>query len=158
MTATPVIESVGLHALPRSLLLEADPDERALAAYPADATGLQAELSGQVVGVCVLAPAYEHEMELLNIAVAPDVQGRGVGGALLRAAIETAADRGVRRLTLGTGAFGHQLRFYQRYGFRVVEVERDYFLIHYDEPLWEAGIRHRDRLRLALDFSEQAAR
>nr|WP_273262506.1 hypothetical protein [Pseudomonas sp.] len=48
------------------------------------------------------------------------------------------------------GSFGHQLTFYQRAGFRVVAVEPDYFLTHYPEPLFENGLQHRDRLRLAL--------
>jgi hypothetical protein len=48
------------------------------------------------------------------------------------------------------GSFGHQLTFYQRAGFRVVAVEPDYFLQHYPEPLFENGLQHRDRLRLAL--------
>jgi hypothetical protein len=36
--------------------------------------------------------------------------------------------------------------------FRVVAVEPDYFLQHYPEPLFENGLQHRDRLRLALEL------
>jgi len=40
----------------------------------------------------------------------------------------------------------------QHAGFRVVAVEPDYFLQHYPEPLFENGLQHRDRLRLALEL------
>ncbi|WP_198422013.1 hypothetical protein [Stenotrophomonas acidaminiphila] len=43
-------------------------------------------------------------------------------------------------------------RFYQRHGFRVFQVDRDFFLRNYDEAIVEDGIQHRDMLRLALDY------
>ncbi|WP_331435775.1 hypothetical protein [Photobacterium gaetbulicola] len=51
---------------------------------------------------------------------------------------------------MGTGTFGYQLAFYQREGFRVVGIDKDFFLDHYDEPVMENGIQHKDMLRLQL--------
>lgn len=60
--------------------------------------------------------------------------------------------KGVSRVELGTGSFGHQLTYYQRHGFRVDAVVKDHFLIHYPEPLMEYGIQHKDMLRLYLEL------
>ena len=48
-----------------------------------------------------------------------------------------------------TGSFGDQLVFYQRAGFRVTGIVRDFFLKHYTTQLWERGVQHRDMLRLS---------
>jgi GNAT superfamily N-acetyltransferase len=58
-----------------------------------------------------------------RIVVAPDVQGRGLGGLLLQALHEEAQRRGVRRLELWTGGSSEaNLTFYRRHGY--VESER----------------------------------
>jgi alkylation response protein AidB-like acyl-CoA dehydrogenase len=103
-----------------------------------------------IIGVYVIKAMTADTWELMNIAVAPEHQGQGIGALLLRHAIDQARQLGAQRLELGTGCFGHQLTFDQRAGFRVVAVEPDYFPQHYPEPLFENGLQHRDRLRLAL--------
>ena len=45
---------------------------------------------------------------------------------------------------------GNRVWVWSRLDARVVAVEPDYFLTHYAEPLFEHGLQHRDRLRLAL--------
>jgi len=42
------------------------------------------------------------------------------------------------------------LAFYQRFGFRVDSILKDYFIINYDEPIFENGIQLKDMLRLIL--------
>ncbi|WP_456269555.1 GNAT family N-acetyltransferase [Kushneria sp. AK178] len=155
-TDAPLIEKVPVSSLPRQLLLEADPEETFIDAYPEDGAGLRAVVDGQVVGACVLGACHHGEIELLNIVVMPAQQQGGIGTLLLKAAIGTARTQACRHLVLGTGSFGHQLSFYQRHGFRVVDVQRDYFTRHYAGPLVENGIQHRDRLWLVLDLSMTA--
>jgi ribosomal protein S18 acetylase RimI-like enzyme len=59
-------------------------------------------------------------MEVARFAVAPDVQGRGVGRTLL-AALEAAVPPGVRELWLCTGvASADSIRLYERAGYRPV--------------------------------------
>src|SRR3954453_4923808 len=56
--------------------------------------------------------------ELKNMAVRQDLQGLGVGGRLVAAAIELLAAEGTTRLVVATAAAGTgDLRFYQRQGF-----------------------------------------
>lgn len=137
---------------PWPLLLDADPSRAKVEAYLARATcfAARADADAAVLGLCALLPTEPGAWELMNIAVAPALQRQGLGGALLRHAIAWVQAQGARRLDVGTGSFGDQLLFYQRAGFRVVGVERDFFLRHYLEPLWERGLRHRDMLRLTL--------
>ena len=58
----------------------------------------------------------------------------------------------VKRLEVGTGTFGYQLAFYQREDFRADAIDKDFFLINYEEPIFENGIQLKDMLRLGLNF------
>ncbi|AMO55527.1 GCN5 family acetyltransferase [Endozoicomonas montiporae] len=148
-----LIRKVNATELPMALLLEADPSEDNVRAYLSNSHCYCAELGKQVVGVCVLAERSEGCLELMNIAIGPDVQGQGFGTQLLNFVMSEARSRGVHRIELGTGTFGHQLGFYQRAEFRVEGVERDFFLDNYPEPIFENGIQHKDMLRLAVTFN-----
>ena len=41
---------------------------------------------------------------------------------------------------------------YQPEGFRVFAVERDFFLVNYEEPIYENGIQLKEMLRPAVDY------
>ena len=138
--------------VPLPLLLVADPSEERIRDYLPGALCLVAEEAGEVVGACVLNGLDDVTLELFNIAVDPAEQGQGIGAALLRRAVEEARVRGFKRVELGTGTFGYQLAFYQRAGFRVEAVVKDHFLTHYDEPVIESGLQHKDQLRLGLEL------
>ena len=140
-----------------SLLLLADPSETRIRRYLDNALCVIAEESDQVVGACVLNRLDAGTLELFNIAVDPADQGQGIGARLLRHAIDEARAQGASRIELGTGTFGYQLAFYQRAGFRVESVVRNHFLDHYDEPVIEAGLQHKDQLRLAMDLHERSS-
>ena len=90
-------------------------------------------------------------LEIKNMAVAEAQQGRGVGRALVEAAIALAREEGRSRLVVATAAAGTgQLRFYQRLGFRMVSIERDAFteVTGYEPGLLVDGIELRDRVWL----------
>ena len=137
---------------PMDLLLEADPSEQKVKAYLDDCTCLAARIEGVVVGVCLLKPIGDDAYELMNISVAPSLQQRGIGTALLKRAIASVRAMGAHTLEVGTGMFGHPLAFYQRQGFRASAIDRGFFLDNYPEPLFEDGIQHKDMLRLRLDL------
>ncbi|QJX03371.1 GNAT family N-acetyltransferase [Alcanivorax sp. IO_7] len=145
-------KSVSPDAVPLTLLLVADPSEERIRGYLPGALCLVAEEADVVVGACVLNRLDDTTLELFNIAVDPADQGQGIGAGLLRRALDEARARGYRRVELGTGTFGYQLAFYQRAGFRVEAVVKDHFLTHYDEPVIESGLQHKDQLRLGLDL------
>ncbi len=137
--------------IPMDLLLEADPSEFNVKKYLKNSVCYIAEKSGQIAGVCVLNSFGNSSIELFNIAVKPTEQGHGIGSALLRFVIEAMKSRGIAKIELGTGTFGYQLSFYQRLGFRVDSVIKDFFIDNYDEPIFEQGIQHKDMLRLVLE-------
>jgi ribosomal protein S18 acetylase RimI-like enzyme len=94
--------------------------------------------------------------EIKNMAVAPSHQGRGIGRALVEAAIARARAEGRSTLLVATAAADTgNLRFYQRVGFRMRSVERDAFTpaTGYEAGIEIDGIALRDRvwLDLALD-------
>ncbi len=85
--------------------------------------------------------------ELRAVAVAEAEQGRGTGTQLVAAVLDALAARGVVRVTVGTASSGtRQLAFYQRCGFRLSHVERDYFSAErgYPPGLTEHGLPVRD--------------
>lgn len=142
------IHQVDCRNAPRSLLLEADPSETMIDTYLPGSACYVAEASNTVVGVYVMQRITSTTQEIRNIAVRPDLRGQGIGQQLLRHAIATARHQGATNLEVGTGSFGYPLTFYQKAGFRIVAIETDYFVDHYDDPIFEQGLQHRDRLRL----------
>ena len=152
----PSIREVPADEVPVELLLLADPSEDKIRSYLCRSTCFVASTDGGVVGVCAVEPREPGTYELMSIAVRPEEQRRGIGSALLRTVIDHFRRKGADRLEVGTGSFGYQLAFYQRHGFRVTRIERDFFVENYDEPIFEEGIRLRDMLRLAITYVEDA--
>jgi ribosomal protein S18 acetylase RimI-like enzyme len=60
-----------------------------------------AEVAGEIAGVIVLIPRADHLL-VENVAVAPAMQGRGIGRALMTQAEERAAAAGLAELRLYT--------------------------------------------------------
>lgn len=147
-----IIKKVSQGEAPWSLLLEADPSRARIAAYLADSTCYTAALQDETVGVVVLRRLNASTVELMNIAVAAPWRNAGVGTRLLRHAILLTRGGGASALEVGTGAFGPQLAFYQRAGFRVSSIERDFFANNYEQAIFENGVRHLDMLRLRLEL------
>jgi ribosomal protein S18 acetylase RimI-like enzyme len=90
------------------------------------------------------------------MAVLPSHRRRGIGRALITAAIELARSESRSTLVVATAAADvGNLRFYQRMGFRMRSIERDAFsaATGYDLQPSIDGIELRDRvwLDLALD-------
>ena len=80
------------------------------------------EEAGQLLGVLVLIPEAD-ALLIENVAIAPDAQGRGLGGLLLAEAERVAREIGRRRVRLYTNAaMTENIGFYARRGF--VETRR----------------------------------
>lgn len=135
-----------------ALLLEADPSLQSIQSYLDGAWCFVARMDDETAGACIARTLAPDSAEIYNIAVQPQLQQRGIGSGLLKYVLAELAAKGIRRVELGTGAFGHQLTYYQRLGFRVEAVWKDHFLEHYPEPVMENGIQHKDMLRLAIEL------
>jgi ribosomal protein S18 acetylase RimI-like enzyme len=93
--------------------------------------------------------------ELRAVAVAETAQGQGVGTVMIDAVLSLLAERGVRTAVVGTASSGvRQLGFYQRCGFRLSHVERDFFTAAkgYPAGLIENGIAIRDMVWMDRDL------
>lgn len=96
---------------------------------------LVAEIDRRIVGYIRLAFPTElacnaHVRQIQGLAVADEARGKGVGRALVRAAVEEARRRGARRLTLRV--LGHNAparRLYEAEGFAVEGVLPEEFLL-----------------------------
>ncbi|EIV8651448.1 GNAT family N-acetyltransferase [Vibrio parahaemolyticus] len=134
--------------IPRDLLLEADPSEASISSYLSDSWCFAALDNGRVLAACIVKPQTNSLAEIFNASVYPKLQGQGVGSELLKSVLSQLSSQGISRVELGTGTFGYQLTYYQRLGFRVDSIVKDYFLLNYPEPIYENGIQHKDMLRL----------
>lgn len=139
---------------PRDLLLLADESEEAVADYIGRGVCHVARLDGTEVGEYVLLHTRPLTAEIVNIAVAPGFQRRGIGTALIRHAVATAREAGFRRLEIGTGDTGAgQIALYERCGFVRCGVERDFFRWYCRRSIFENGVECRDMVRLKMDLS-----
>jgi ribosomal-protein-alanine N-acetyltransferase len=83
------------------------------------------------------------ELHINNLAVRPECRGTGAGRALLETVFGHAAALGARRATLEVRQSNEAARkLYERLGFRVVAIRKDY----YDRPVEDALILWRDEL------------
>lgn len=139
---------------PMDLLLLADPSEKLVSQYLKRGSCYVAKTEeAGVIGTYVLLPTRPDTAELVNVAVDERRQGRGIGKALVLHAVETARREGYRTIEVGTGNSGiGQLALYQKCGFRIVGVDFDFFVRHYDEPIVENGIPCRDMIRMCQDL------
>ncbi|MBE5105366.1 GNAT family N-acetyltransferase [Bacillus thuringiensis] len=149
-----VIELISREALPKSLLLLADPSERQIDAYVERGLTYVAIQEDEVIGVYVLLETRPKTMEIMNIAVVEHMQGKGIGKKLLKHAKEAAKEYGMSKLEIGTGNSSvSQLALYQKCGFRIFSIDFDYFSKHYEEEIIENGIVCRDMIRLAMELN-----
>ncbi|KMY54469.1 acetyltransferase [Bacillus sp. FJAT-27231] len=138
---------------PMDLLLLADPSQETIKEYVKRGESFIAVNAGGVVGVYVLLPTRPYTVELVNVAVAKEQHGKGIGKRLVMHAIQAAKERGYKTIEVGTGnsSIG-PLALYQKCGFRMIGVDPDFFIRHYSEEIFENGIRCRDMIRLSQDL------
>ncbi len=144
------IKEISPDLVPQKLLLEADPSIERINQYLENSLCYVAVIQKEIVGVCVLKPIDKNRIELFNIAVLPENQKSGIGSQLLQFVLDSLREKNIESVELGTGTFGYQLTFYQRFGFRVDSILKDYFINNYDEPIFENEIQLKDMLRLIL--------
>ncbi|MED4581334.1 GNAT family N-acetyltransferase [Brevibacillus choshinensis] len=137
---------------PMELLLLADPSQTLVEGYLKRGSCYVAIAEEMIVGVYVLLPTRPDTIELVNVAVDEAHQGKGIGKKLVLHAIEQAKQLGYRTIEVGTGNSSvDQLALYQKCGFRMTGIDRDFFLRHYDEPIFENGIQVVDMVRMSQD-------
>lgn len=139
--------------VPMKLLLEADPSRKMVKEYVDRGQGFIAEIGKEIIGAFVLLPTRPGTVEIMNIAVAEENRGRGIGKQLIEEAIKISKKRKYRTIEVGTGNSSvGQLVLYQKCGFRITGIDSDFFITHYDEEIYENGIQCRDMIRLSQNL------
>jgi GNAT superfamily N-acetyltransferase len=137
------------------LLLLAEPSERALRWSLANLsdTVYRAEYEGQLVGAATMRWNGEPH-EIVELAVAIDRQRQGVGGRIVEEVVREAKRRGKLQIIAGTAnsSIGNII-FYQRCGFRMDRVRRDYFWFR-ETSEFENGIEIRGMIVFRRDLGD----
>lgn len=136
------------------ILSDADEGEERIRAVLLDptCTAYASWLDGQLAGAAVVRWEEDETSEILYIAVDPDLRGRGYGKQIMQALQEELRRRRGPALLVGTAnAALENIAFYQKCGFRMFEVRRDYFA-YIQPPISEHGIVLRDMLVLRYDL------
>jgi GNAT superfamily N-acetyltransferase len=117
---------------------------------------LVAMRGSEVLGHLQLVDDGDGRVELKNMAVCAAEQGKGIGARLVRAALDLVAAERATTLVVATAAADvGNLRFYQRCGFRMRNVERDAFTpaTGYPAGIRIDGIELRDRVWLDQEIA-----
>lgn len=125
-------------------LLLADESEEAVKAYMYDGEMFTIHFENKVIGTMLFTFHSKQVIELKNFALDPNYRGRGLGKLALLKALDFYKQKGMRKVIVGTAnsSIGN-LAFYQKVGFRMVEIKKDFFT-NYPEPIFENGIRAMD--------------
>lgn len=85
------------------------------------------ELNGELVGYAVLSAA-AGEAHILNVAIHPDCQGKGLGRQLMHFLLDTAREHGADTVFLEVRPSNRTaLHLYDTMGFNQVGLRRDYY-------------------------------
>ena len=132
------------------LLLLGDEQEDMVDRYLERGTMYVLEDDG-VKAECVVTDEGDGVLELKNIAVEPDFQGRGYGKALVDFLIRTYTGQ-YTVLQVGTGDSPSTIPFYESCGFRRHHLVKNFFTDHYDHPIFECGVQLVDMVYLQREI------
>ena len=128
------------------LLLLADEQEDMIDRYLERGTMYVLE-DGGVKAECVVTDEGNGVLEIKNIATCPEDQGKGYGKALIDFLAREYRGR-YAILQVGTGDSPLTIPFYQKCGFVRSHRVANFFVDHYDHPIYEAGVQLVDMIYL----------
>ena len=142
--------------IPYALLLLADETREAIDKYIFGSDIYVLEQENRIIAVYVLQSMNKNEVEIKNIAVVTDCQGRGIGKLLLRDASFRAKGKGFKTIILGTGDCAiKQLYLYQKEGFEVFDIKKNFFIDNYPDPIYENGVQLKHMIMLKKELKKK---
>ena len=106
---------------------------------------------GGVRAVCVVTDEGDGILEIKNLAVSPPWQRCGYGRAFVEY-IRRRYRGAFHTLQVGTGNSPLTIPFYEACGFVKSHRVRNFFIDHYDHPIYEGGVRLVDMIYLRRDL------
>lgn len=134
------------------LLLLADEQESMIDGY-LDRGTLFALYDGGLKSVCVVTDEGNGCYELQNLATYERFQGKGYGKKLVGHVFGYYRDKGTA-MFVGTGDVPWILSFYEGCGFVFSHRVENYFLEHYDRPVFDAGVQLKDKIYLRAELGK----
>ena len=128
------------------LLLLADEQEEMIDRYLEKGTMYILDDNG-VKAECVVTDESGGVLEIKNIATDPNHQGKGYGKTLIDFIIEKYSGQ-YTVLQVGTGDSPLTIPFYEKCGFTRSHIVKDFFIDHYDHPIYECGVQLVDMVYL----------
>ena len=92
-----------------------------------------------------------HLHEIKNIATVPEYQGKGYAKDMIDFIIRTFCEQ-YSVLQAGTGDSPMTIPFYEKCGFVRSHVIPNFFIDHYDHPIYECGVQLVDMVYLRRSF------
>ncbi len=129
-----------------NLLLLADEQENMIDQYLTNGTMYVLEDNG-VKAECVVLDVGGGVLEIKNIATDPQFHGKGYGRALIEFIIKK-YKRDYSILQVGTGDSPSTIPFYERCGFIRSHMIKNFFVDHYDHPIYDGSVKLIDMIYL----------
>ena len=101
--------------------------------------------------LCVITQEQPGIFELKNIVTVPKYQRKGYGQKLIAYIVDYYKPFG-SELSVGTGDSPTILRFYERCGFVKSHLVKNFFIDHYDHPMYEDGQQLVDMIYLKREL------
>ena len=134
------------------LLLLADEQEDMINRY-LDRGELFALMDPELKTVCVVTQEENRVFEIKNLATVPEAQNQGFGKRMVEFICRHYRGR-CDRLLVGTGDSPLTIPFYEKCGFQISHRVPNFFLDHYDHPIFEGGKRLIDMIYLEMALSD----
>ena len=128
------------------LLLLADEQENMIDLY-LDRGTLFALYDEDLKSICVVTDEGNGVFEIQNIATYPQFQRQGYGKSLIKYICDFYKDKASSML-VGTGDIPWIIAFYESCGFNYSHRLKNYFVEHYETPMYEAGVQLIDKIYL----------
>jgi aminoglycoside 6'-N-acetyltransferase I len=139
--------------IPYNLLLLADETIEAINKYIYNSEIYVLEENNRIIAVYALQKLNAEEAEIKNIAVASEYQGKSIGKLLLRDTAERTKAEGFKTLIIATGDAGtKQLYLYQKEGFKIASVRKNFFVDNYPKPIYENNVQLKDMIILKKEL------
>lgn len=122
-----------------SLLLLADEQEDMIDRYLEKGTMFILNDDG-IKAECVVTDECNRILEIKNIAVNPEFQGKGYGKQLIDFLMLFYSED-FDTLQVGTGDSPLTVPFYEKCGFKRSHIIKNFFIDNYDHPIFECGVQ-----------------
>lgn len=134
------------------LLLLADEQEEMIDRYleRGDMFVLQDEHK-KAIAVAVVTVEGDNVVELKNLAVLKEEQGKGYGKRMIEYVCKFYSEK-YRMLFIGTGDVDVTVGFYKHCGFTYSHRVKNFFIENYDHPIYEDGVQLKDMVYLSRNI------